>query len=54
MTYNEDISVVDGLSGPRMKVPLFVRAFKESNGSVYQDSEHFEVQLNKGVHLVAV
>ena len=51
MDSKEDI-VVEGLSGPNPEVSLFVRAFKESDRSVYQDSVHFEVQLKKGVYLV--
>ena len=51
MSSKKDI-VVEGRSRPYPKVSLFVRAFKESDRSVYQDSVHFEVQLKKGVYLV--
>ena len=54
MTPREDIIVAEGLGGPNPEVTLFVRAFKESDNSVYLDSEHFKVQLKKGEHLVAV
>ena len=49
MTPREDIIVAEGLGGPNPEVTLFVRAFKESDNSVYLDSEHFKVQLKKAM-----
>ena len=46
--------MAEGLRGPNPEITLFVRAFKESDDSVYLDSEHFKVQLKKGERLVDV
>ena len=53
-TPREDIIVAEGLHGPNPEVTLFVRAFKESDDSVYLDSDCFKVQLKKGERLVDV